>query len=302
MIEVKTHFDIEPVNPLPSDEIIADPTVAWHAIRGYDFAGLEAILQTGLLPAENQQDFGVSVSASPEQAWSSGRVANSFCMYTLQDGISLAIKQNNPVCPVENYGGFVDEVRFASVSPEAITGVMLPEEAVNRPLVDIATRHETRKPMQTQSYIERTVAHIEALGGQIDEDTRIVIYDCLATSVKGEFLSREQSGRLEALFMKAYSDAIEKARSISNPTVKDVLETIFAKVRKSQVFTYTDAQKQEVYSHNAQLTFRNQTRGIGSTAVRLNGRLLSLDGQNFFDVAIAKRGFVNTNIRNEQGK
>ena len=296
MTEIKIHFDTEPVNPLPSDEIIADPTVAWHAIRGYDFAGLEAILQTGLLPAENQQDFSVSVSVSPEQAWSSRRVANSFYAYILQDGISLAIKQDNPVRPVKNYGGFVDEARFASVSPEAITGVMLPEEAVNRPLVDIATRHETRKPMQTQSYIERTVAHIEALGGQINEDARTVIYDCLATSAKGESLSREQSGQLEALFMKAYSDAIEKARSISNPTVKDVLETIFAKVRKPKVFTYTDAQKQEVDSHNAQLAVRNQTRGIGSTG------LYSSMVYHYMDKTIAKRGFVNTNIRNEQSK
>jgi hypothetical protein len=263
MSEAKTHFDIEPICPLPSGEIIADPTTVWHAIRGYDFAGLEAIMQNGLLPAENQQDFSVSVSVSPQQAWSSGREANSFYAYTLQDGISLAIKQENPVYPVGNHGGFVDEARLASASPEAVTGVMLPEEAVNRPLVDIATRHEARKPMQAQSYIERTVAHIEALGGQIDEDTRTVIDGCLATSAKGEYVSREQSGQLEALFMKAYGDAIEKTRGISNPTVKDVLETIFANVKKPKVFTYTDDQKQEIGSQNAQLAVRNQARDIG---------------------------------------
>ena len=96
--------------------------------------------------------------------------------------------------------------------------------------------------------------------------------------------------------MKAYSDAIEKARSISNPTVKDVLETIFAKVRKPKVFTYTDAQKKEVDSHNAQLAVRNQTRGIGSTG--LYGSMV----YHYMDKTIAKRGFVNTNMRNEQSK
>lgn len=57
MTEVKIHFDTEPVNPLPSDEIIADPTVAWHAIRGYDFAGLEAILQTGFVASRKPTRF-----------------------------------------------------------------------------------------------------------------------------------------------------------------------------------------------------------------------------------------------------
>jgi len=117
--------------------------------------------------------------------------------------------------------------------------------------------------MQAQSYIERTVAHIEALGGQIDEDTRTVIDDSLATSAKGEYVSREQSSQLEALFMKAYGDVIEKSRGISNPTVKDVLEMIFAKAKKLKVFTYTDAQKQEIGSQNAQLAVRNQAGGIG---------------------------------------
>ncbi len=91
--KTETHFDIELASPMPSGEIIADPSTVWHAIRGYDFAGLEAIMQNGLLPAKNQQDFSVSVSVSPHQAWSSGREANSFYAYTLQDGISLAIQQ-----------------------------------------------------------------------------------------------------------------------------------------------------------------------------------------------------------------
>ena len=46
---------------LPADEIIADPNHAWHAIRGYDFAGLESMLKSGLLPAQNQQDYSLSI-------------------------------------------------------------------------------------------------------------------------------------------------------------------------------------------------------------------------------------------------
>ena len=38
----------------PSQEIINDPKVLWHAVRGYDFAGLESMLGEGLMPSEDQ--------------------------------------------------------------------------------------------------------------------------------------------------------------------------------------------------------------------------------------------------------
>ena len=41
----------------PSQEIINDPKVLWHAVRGYDFAGLESMLGEGLMPSEDQDYF-----------------------------------------------------------------------------------------------------------------------------------------------------------------------------------------------------------------------------------------------------
>lgn len=51
----------EQLQQKPSQEIIRTHEISWHALRGYDFAGLESILQYGLEPADNQQDHCVCV-------------------------------------------------------------------------------------------------------------------------------------------------------------------------------------------------------------------------------------------------
>lgn len=35
----------QPLVPKASQEIISDPIIAWHALRGLDLAGLEAMLK-----------------------------------------------------------------------------------------------------------------------------------------------------------------------------------------------------------------------------------------------------------------
>lgn len=264
MSEAKLHFDTEPITALPSEEIIANPSVAWHAIRGYDFAGLEGMLQSGLLPAENQQDYSVSVSVSPEQAWSNGREANSFYAYTLQDGISLAIEQKSPLYPSGSHGGFVDEARLASVAPEAISGVFLPEEALNRPLTQLATRHEARKPLQARQFIKRTLEHIQDLGGKLSDNANVLIEDCLATSASGQYLTAEQSLTLETSLMQAYSDVLTDRLGIAQPTVSDALRVVFDRAKtKPSTYVYSAEQKREIGSRNASIAVRNQTRNVG---------------------------------------
>lgn len=151
-----------------ANEIVADRTHAWHAIRGYDFAGLEGILAEGLTPAHNQDDYCVCLSASPSVSHSVNREANSFYAYTLQDGLSLSIRTSGAVYPSGNHGGFVDELRRSSVPASEIDGVMLPSDAVNRPLEQVATVHEVRQPKQVIEYISRTLKHLSELGVQVD--------------------------------------------------------------------------------------------------------------------------------------
>ena len=265
MSEAKIHIDTEPLVPKPSQEVIADPNTAWHAIRGFDFAGLEAMLEDGLLPSDNQQDSAVCMSASPQLAWSTGREANSFYAYTLQDGISLAIGQEYPQYPTGNHGGFVDEVRQQRVEASAIKGIMLPEKSIDTPLGEVATTHEARKPLKAQHYIERTIQHIADLGGQIDDQALDLVSVALEKSLAGNILDKDTSAGVERAFMTAYADTLTQMYGIENPTVGDILKIIFDKAQvKPEVFAYTDEQKREIGTANAKIAAKSPARGIGS--------------------------------------
>lgn len=265
MSEAKTRIDIEPLAPKPSQEVIADPNTAWHAIRGYDFAGLEAMLEDGLLASENQQDSAVCMSVSPQLAWSTGRGANSFYAYTLQDGISLAIGQENPQYPTGNHGGFVDEVRQHRVEASAIKGIMLPEKSIDTPLSEVATTHEARKPQKAQHYIERTLQHITDLGGQVDEPTLELVSVALEKSLAGDTLDKDTSAKAERAFMKAYADTLTQVYGLENPTVGDMLKILFDRAKmKPEVFVYTDEQKREIGIANGKIAVKSHARGIGS--------------------------------------
>lgn len=264
MSEAKIHIDTEPLVPKPFQEVIGDPNTAWHAIRGYDFAGLETMLEDGLLPSENQQDSAVCMSASPQLAWSTGREANSFYAYTLQDGISLAISQDYPQYPTGNHGGFVDEVRQNRVEASAIKGVMLPEKSLTTPLIEVATTHEARKPLKAQQYIERTLQHIKDLGGQVDEPTLELTSTALEQSLAGIILDKDTSAKVEKSLMITYADTLVRVYGIENPTVGDVLTILFSRTKiKPEVYVYTDEQKQEVGTANAKIAAKSYARGIG---------------------------------------
>ncbi len=141
---------------------------------------------------------------------------------------------------------------------------MLPDEALSRPLMQISTRHEARKPLQAKKFIDRTVAHIGDLGGELDEVTTELVEQCLTASTNGQLLTSEQSSTLEASLMRAYRDVLASKLGIPEPTVKDALKVIFERAGvKPEVFTYTEEQKRAIDSQNAQIAVRNLARGIG---------------------------------------
>lgn len=257
MPEAKIHIETESLKTEPSTEIIADTNTAWHAIRGYDFAGLEEMLVDGLSPSSNQQDHAVCLSVSPYLAWPSDREANSFFAYTMRGGISLAINQDYPQHPTGDYGGFVDEIRLPGVQPDAIEGVMLPDESVDTPLTAVATVHEARKPHQAQRYIERTLRQITDLGGGLPEQALDLLSLALEESEKGNLLNRDISGKIEKTFMAAYADALMQKHGIENPTVGDMLRLVFERAEmKPRVYTYTEEQKKDIMKKNAKIAHR----------------------------------------------
>jgi hypothetical protein len=97
--EKRIEHRLPTVEAIPADRVVTDPAHAWHAVRGFDFAGLEDIVTNGLRPADNQGSSAVCMSASPTISHSVGREANSFYAYTLQNGISLAVNTESPVYP-----------------------------------------------------------------------------------------------------------------------------------------------------------------------------------------------------------
>lgn len=203
MIE-KLSNEREPLQQKPSQEIINDPKVLWHAVRGYDFAGLESMLGEGLMPSEDQ-DYCVCFSTSPARAWLANREANSFYTYTLNDGISLAVVYSGLLRGV--HGGFMDELRIPDyIDSGRISGLMLPEGALDRPLVEISTQHEARKPQQAEKYINRTICHLQELGVEIDEANQACLREAVKACRNGQYLSTGQNDTIQKIFMNQFTE------------------------------------------------------------------------------------------------
>lgn len=240
----------EQLQQKPSQEIIRTHEISWHALRGYDFAGLESILQYGLEPADNQQDHCVCLSVAPVAAWLADRPANSFYAYTLQNGISLAINTGYNR-PTGDHGGFLDEIRMGCVSPDKIAGIMLPDQALSQPLTDITTWSEIRKPQQAESYIRRTARHVQALGATIGEADQAYLQEAIELSRDGKPFSREQNNAIQAMFMNYYSQCLEQLGL--EPTVGEIIQLVFARANKTlDVYGWTEEQKQEIDRRNVQ--------------------------------------------------
>mgnify|MGYP007111898114 FL=1 len=251
----------EQLQQKPSQEIIRTHEISWHALRGYDFAGLESILQYGLEPADNQQDHCVCLSTAPVAAWLADRPAHSFYTYTLRNGISLAIDTGHKR-PTGDYGGFLDEIRVSHVQPDKIAGIMLPDQALSQPLVDMTTQSEPRKPQQAESYIRRTARHVQALGATIGEADQAYLQEAIELSRDGKPFSREQNDAIQAMFMNYYSQCLEQLGL--EPTVGEMIQLVFARANKTlDVYGWTEEQKQEIDRRNT----RESVQKVGACAL-----------------------------------
>ena len=251
----------EQLQQKPSQEIIRTHEISWHALRGYDFVGLESILQRGLEPANNQQDHCVCLSTAPVAAWLADRPANSFYTYTLQNGISLAVNTGYNR-PTGDHGGFLDEIRMGCVSPDKIAGIMLPNQALGQPLTDITTWSEIRKPQQAESYIRRTARHVQALGVTIGEADQAYLQEAIELSRDGKLFSREQNDAIQAMFMNYYSRCLEQLGL--EPTVGEMIQLVFARANKTlDVYGWTEEQRQEIDRRNT----RESVQKVGACAL-----------------------------------
>lgn len=236
----------------PSHEMINNPNISWHALRGYDFAGLELMLQGGLQPAENQRDHCVCLSVSPRNAWSVNKEANSFYAYTLQEGISLAVDTGS-LYPVGDHGGFLDEARLSRVRADQIIGVMLPAQASELPISEAVALYESRKPKQAELYIDRTMNQLEDLGVIINTEDQLYLQNAVQACRDGNYLSREQNARIQVVFMGYYEQYLRQL-GVEHPTVGDMLQVVFDRAaRQMSVYTWTEDQKQEVGMMNARI-------------------------------------------------
>lgn len=256
----ETNRSIEPITIKSSEALLQNQNVAWHALRGYDFAGLAAVLSGGLKPAENQSDYTVSLSASPAVSQSINREANSFYAYTLQDGLSLGLDMGSAIYPRGDHGGFVDEIREPSVDAESIVAVMLPEESALKKLTDISTRHEARKPLQMEHYLKRTLEHITQLGGDISTINQDDLRLAQEAIERNEYVDSEITSRLEAQIMSCYGD-IARSRGVQEPTIADVLSIVLGG-NEVNVVAYSGEQKQQIGSANAKIAASKSSTGF----------------------------------------
>lgn len=210
--------------------------IGWHALRGYDFAGLEGMLRTGIEPAEERiHDRGVSLSYNLYP----GFQPLSLLQYTLRPGLSVRVDLNGngdrvgkdnqhketeyrPV--VHGYHGFEDEVRYERVAPNTITGIMLPLDDIGKPLALVETTHEPRSVNQFSRYINRAVLHIVNLGGDVPN---INVDEIMAGYVNGDTdVKRAIARNVEGKLMRAYSSVAAQLIDVTEPTVKDMLDIV----------------------------------------------------------------------------
>lgn len=212
--------------------------IGWHALRGYDFAGLENMLTTGIEPAEEQvYDKGVSLSYNLYPRFPFQPL--SMLRYTLQPGLSVRVdlsgngdrvgkdtRHENAVYKQKVYGysGFEDEVRYERVAPNTITGIMLPSDDIGKPLTLVETSHEPRSVNQFGRYINRSVLHIAGLGDDVPE---IKVDEMIAGYVNGDSdVKRAIARNVESELMRAYSSIAAQLVDAAEPTIKDMLDIV----------------------------------------------------------------------------
>lgn len=138
---------------------------------------------------------------------------------------------------------------MSHVQPDKIAGIMLPDQALSQPLVDMTTQSEPRKPQQAESYIRRTARHVQALGATIGEADQAYLQEAIELSRDGKPFSREQNDAIQAMFMNYYSQCLEQLGL--EPTVGEVIQLVFARANKTlDVYGWTEEQKQEIGRRN----------------------------------------------------
>ena len=146
---------------------------------------------------------------------------------------------------------------------------MLPDQALSQPLVDMTTQSEIRKPQQAESYICRTMRHLQVLGVAIGEADQAYLQEAIGLSRNGEILSCEQNDAVQAMFMNYYSQCLEQLGL--EPTVGEMMQIVFVRANKTlDIYGWTEEQKQEVGRKNAQKAVQK----VGACAIGGSSRFI----------------------------
>lgn len=234
-----------------SEALFVDRSISWHGLRGYDFAGLDAILREGIRPTKRQ----VSISRSPVESWENNMPANSFATYTLADGISLAVEEMGDIYHPD--GGYYDEMRSSYIPNTSIRNVLIPESATTTPLREIRTTHEPRRPEQTRAYIARGVSLITRLGGDIDMKATREIEKAYLHLEADERLSEEDQTNLESALLVCFAGVAAKILDKQDSTPLDVLSVVLPMSSMAvSVSVFSPHQKDKVVARNHEIMKR----------------------------------------------
>jgi len=255
------HLDVQ-----PAEKIIDSRIHAWHGLRGYDFAGLESILNTGIKPTQQLEEFAVCMAASPALAADLNRETPAMANFVLGGSLSVGARvQDQGEKFIKSYGDevdFRDEIRVPEVRRADIDSIMLPQDALDCPLEEATTHCERRRPEPHIAYIERTMHHLEALGalteGELTAQAQRVI-ELTKTQFSTPGFDRNayhaQNDLLEQSFMRAYAGCLREKYGIQNPTVGDMLRVVLSRVDTGglQVYGHNATVREEMLRENARL-------------------------------------------------
>jgi hypothetical protein len=243
---------------MPVNEVLRDGTVGWHALRGYNFAGLASVLEDGLKPSLNgggeRIEQVVCLSASPRISSENNRLSNSFYEYSLKKGISLGVKFSGNRGAIRSYGGFEDEIRESTgVDPQRIKYILIPEADLKRPLLDLpAGLHEQRKPEAVIGHIETTRQHLKQLGyDDLAESFQEAAKLYIEQSREGNHLSRAETDSLERLVIDQYRVALTNGSA--EPTLEDALNMVIGGRSDIRIVTFDEQLKADIARQNRTL-------------------------------------------------
>jgi|GEM_PF-3595873 len=217
---------------LPADEVLQVQEYDWHSLRGFDFAGLDSMLDEGIKPSNQLGKHGVCLSASPAFAAASCKQASSFCTYALKGGISVGVVLGQPKPPMRDYaGGFPDERRVKFVPAESIRSILLSDTDATLPLSQAAqsTTHERRRPLQAAAYVDRTISHLDRIGAPVDDELRAFAAEVTAIHRGGEYgtyAPEDVMTRLEHGLMTSYAGYLQEVCGVAEPTVGDMISAV----------------------------------------------------------------------------